>query len=321
MPKLLLDCGPPTDYYASVTRRALFVLNPIARGAPPIERLREAIGELDGWETSLEATAGPGHATELARAAAERGLDAVVACGGDGTAHEVANGLAGSPTALAVVPGGTANVWAKEIRLPRKPAAAVRVLAEGETRTIDLGRAGDRYFLLMAGVGFDAAIVRGMSGALKRRLGAASYLLQGLRCGLTYRASPAELLSDETSLPEKLYWLLLGNTRNYAGLLNLTDRAQADDGVLDLCLLPTGGLPKLAWLLPWVLLRRHHGRAGLRYRRVVSLEVRTPGLPVQVDGEYLCETPLRFSVAPGALRVVVPRGLRSPLFGVGATDA
>ncbi len=303
-----------------MTKRALFVLNPVARGAPPFEHLRAAIDGLIGWETSLETTAAPSHATELARVAAERGLDAVVACGGDGTVHEVANGLAGSPTALAVVPGGTANVWAKEARLPRRPDAAVRLLAEGETRTIDLGRAGDRYFLLMAGVGFDAAIVRRVSGALKRRLGAASYLLHGLRLGLTYRASPAELLVDEESQPGKVYWLLLGNTRNYAGLLNITDRALADDGKLDLCLLRTGGLPKLAWLVGWVLLHRHHRRAGVLYRRVASLEVRTPGLPVQVDGEYLTETPLRFEVAPGALRVVVPRGLHSPLFGTKATD-
>ena len=307
--------NPRTFYHASVTKRALLVLNPVARGAPPIERLRAAIDGLAGWETSLETTAAAGHAAELARSAAGRGLDVVVACGGDGTVNEVANGLAGSPTALAVVRGGTANVWAKEAQLPRDPSAALRLLAEGETRTIDLGRAGDRYFLMMAGVGFDAAIVRQASGALKRRLGAAAYLLHGLRVGLTYRTRETELLADEEPLAGHLYWLLLGNTRSYAGVLNLTDRARADDGRLDLCLLSRGGLPRLAWLTPWVLLRRHHRRAHVLYRQVTSLEVRTPGLPVQVDGDYLTETPLRFEVAPAALRVVVPRGLRSELFG------
>lgn len=314
-----------------MTRRALFILNPAARGAPPIERLRAAIDGLDGWETSLEATAAAGQATELARNAAEGGLDAVVACGGDGTVNEVANGLAGSATALAVVRGGTANVWAKEAHLPRDPSAAVRLLSDGEQRTIDLGRAsavggstsggGDRYFLLMAGVGFDAAIVRQVSGALKRRLGAASYLLHGLRCVLRHRTVEADLLVNRGPLPSPLYWLLLGNTRSYAGVLNITHQARADDGRLDLCLLRKGGLLRLAWLAPWVLLRRHHRRAGVLYRTVESLEVRTPGLPVQVDGEYLTETPLRFEVAPAALRVMVPGGLRSPLFGDKATDA
>jgi YegS/Rv2252/BmrU family lipid kinase len=308
-----------------VTKRALFVVNPAARGAPPIERLRAAIDGLEGWETSLETTTGPGHATELARSAAERGLDVVVACGGDGTVNEVANGLAGSATALAAVPGGTANVWAKEMRLPRDPSAAVRLLSDGEIRTVDLGRAsairgsasggGDRYFLLMAGVGFDAAIVRRVSGALKRRLGAAAYLLQGLRCVLSHRAVAADLRADGKPQPDGLYWLLLGNTRSYAGVLNITHQAKVDDGRLDLCLLQRGGLLRFVWLALWVLLRRHHRRAGVLYRKVESLEVRTPGLPVQVDGEYLTETPLRFEVVAGALRVVVPRGLRSPLFG------
>ena len=316
-------------------KRALLVYNPVARGAPSLDRLRAAIGRLADWETSLETTTAAGHATELARGGAKRGLDAVVACGGDGTVNEVANGLAGSPTALAVVRGGTANVWAKETRLPHDPAAAVRLLAEGETRSIDLGRVtalgdlgrasaiggsassgADRYFLLMAGIGLDAAVVHEVSSSLKQRFGAASYLLYGVRRALRYPSVDADLVVDGEPLASPLYWLLLGNTRNYAGLLNITHLAKADDGRLDMALLPRGGLLRLAWLAPWVLLGRHHQQhGGLRYRTVGTLEVRTPGLPVQIDGEYLTETPLRFEVAPAALRVLVPRDLQSPLFG------
>ncbi len=75
-----------------------------------------------------------------------------------------------------------------------------------------------------------------------------------------------------------------------------------------------GGLPRLVWLGLWLLLRRHHDRAHVVSQQVASLEIATPGLPVQLDGEYLGETPLRFEVTPGALRVIVPRGLKSPLF-------
>ncbi len=298
-----------------MTKRALVIVNPAARGVPTSDRLRAAAGSLAGWEVSIELTGAAGDATALARAAARRGCDAVVACGGDGTVHEVANGLARSESALAVVRGGTANVWAKEARLPRDPAKALRVLADGEARTIDLGRAGERYFLLMAGIGFDAAVIRAVSPAWKRRLGAASYIAHGLRQAFTYHARPADLVVDGEPVASELYWLLLGNTRNYGGLVNLTHLARADDGALDLCLLRRGGLPRLAWLAAWVLLRRHQRRAHVLYRGVASLEVRTPGLPVQVDGEYLGETPMRFEVAPGALRVRVPRRLRSELFG------
>jgi YegS/Rv2252/BmrU family lipid kinase len=297
-----------------MTKRALAIYNPVARGAPPVARLRAAAESLDGWEVSLQETGHAGHATALAREAAQRGLDAVVACGGDGTVNEVANGLAHSQTALAVVRGGTANVWAKEARLPKKVDAAVGLLAEGETRTIDLGLARERYFLLMAGVGFDAAIVREVSSTLKRRIGAAAYLLHGIQRAITYRTRQAELTADGVSMPDGLYWLLLGNTRSYAGVLNVTHLAQADDGRLDLCLLRKGGLLRLAWLAPWVLLGRHQKRPEVLYQRLTSFEIATAGLPVQVDGEYLGETPMRFEVAPAALRVIVPRALKSALF-------
>ena len=299
-----------------MAKRALLIHNPTARGAPKLERLRAAAGGVAGWEIAMEQTAEAGHATELARRAARDGFEAAVACGGDGTVNEVANGLAGSTTALAVVRGGTANVWAKEIHVPKDPARALRLLAEGETRAIDLGRAGERLFLCMAGVGFDAAIVRELSGTMKQRFGAASYVMAGFRSALRYRAVDAELVTDQGALSCRLYWLTLGNTRNYGGLLNLTHMAKADDGKLELLVLGRGGVLRFAWLALFVLLKRHHRRPGVLHRSVTSVDVRTGGLPVQIDGEYLGETPLRFSVAPGALRVIVPRGLDSPLFSI-----
>jgi YegS/Rv2252/BmrU family lipid kinase len=228
--------------------------------------------------------------------------------------NEVANGLAGSQTALAVVRGGTANVWAKEARLPRKPGDALRVLEHGETREIDLGLAGERYFLLMAGVGFDAAIVREVSERLKRRFGAAAYALHGLQRAFGYRPTDAELIIDGAATTEPVHWLLLGNTRSYAGVVNITHNARLDDGELDLYLLRKGGPWRLALLFLQVLLGRHDRQRDVLYRRVASCEVGTTGLPVQVDGEYLGETPMRFAVARRALRVIVPAGLKSPLF-------
>jgi len=297
-----------------MAKRALMVCNPISRGVPDGDVLRAAAVAVPGWQIDIESTRAAGHAIELARAAAARGYDAVVACGGDGTVNEVANGVARSQTPLAVVRGGTANVWAKEIGVPKQPARALRLLASGETRAVDLGLAGERYFLLMAGVGFDAAIVRDLSSAAKRRFGAAAFVLSGLRRAIGYRAADAELVADGESLSGRLHWALLGNTRSYGGLLNIFDRARLDDGRLDLLLLREAGLGRLLWLLPFVLLHRHRSRAHLLAREVTSFNVATAGLPVQIDGEYLGETPLSFSVAPSALRVIVPPGLRSLLF-------
>ncbi|MCI0890561.1 MAG: diacylglycerol kinase family lipid kinase, partial [Chloroflexi bacterium] len=246
--------------------------------------------------------------------AAQRGIDAVVACGGDGTMNEVANGLAGSETAMATVRGGTANVWAKEIGAPKDLGEAVRVLVNGEPHSMDLGLAGDRHFLLMAGIGFDASIVQHVSPRLKRWSGALAYAVPTVLRAFSHRSFDAELVVDKEALSTPLYWLLLGNTRNYGGILNLTHQAKADDGLLDFCLVQHGGLPRLAWLAIWALLRRHQDRAEVVYRMFSSLEVRTPGLPVQLDGDYFGETPMTFSVAAGALRVLVPPGQTRALF-------
>jgi YegS/Rv2252/BmrU family lipid kinase len=297
-------------------KRALLVYNPMARRAPDVAKLRSAAGGIDGWQVELCATERSGHATELARRAASDGFDAVVACGGDGTVNEVANGLAGTVTPLAVVRAGTANVWAKEIGVPKDAAKALQLLSDGEVRSLDLGRAGERYFVCMAGAGFDAAIVKEIeaSGA-KRRFGAAAYVSTGIRLASRHQSVSAQLLLDGASVSSDVFWLLAGNTRNYGGVLNLAHMARADDGRLEALLLKKGGLLRLARLLPLALLKRHHRSSMVTHRTVESLEISTVGLPVQVDGEYAGETPVRFGVAPRALRVIVPRGRKNALFG------
>jgi YegS/Rv2252/BmrU family lipid kinase len=298
-----------------MSKRAVVIYNPAARRSPPIEAVRAAAQGLPDWNVTITSTEHAGQATALAKAAADGGADVVMACGGDGTVNEVVNGLAGSRTALAVLPGGTANVWAKEARIPRQPVDAMRLMAGGDMRTVDLGVAGERRFLLMAGVGFDAAVVRDAGGPWKKRIGAASYVLAGLRRAVGHRSVPGRLLVDGDSPSDSLYWLLVGNSRSYGGVVNITNKAQLDDGVLDVCLLPRGGLHKLAWLLPWLLLGRHDGKGGLAYRHAREIEITASGMPVQVDGEYIGETPIRIGILPGALRVIVPAGLKSPLFG------
>lgn len=295
-------------------KRALLIWNPAARKAPAYEKLRAALDAASGWEIALEPTAAAGHATDLARRAAADGLDAAIACGGDGTVNEVANGLAGSATALAVVRGGTANVWAKEVRIPKKPLQALRLLTEGETRVIDLGRANERYFLCMAGIGFDAFVVNAVHGGMKRRLGAAAYIAHGIRAAIGYKAVDAQLQIDEQPRTSGLYWMLLGNTRSYGGVVDITRWASVDDGQLDMLLLRKGGLVRLAWFGVLAALRRHRNYANVTYEKIGDVSIATPSLPVHIDGEYVGETPMRFDVAPASLRVIVPRGLASPLF-------
>jgi len=267
-------------------------------------------------------TAAPGEATKLARRAASSGSSVVVACGGDGTIHEVVNGLAGSDATLAVIPGGTANVWAKDARLPRDPLEAANVIDGGRRRRVDLGLiewapprwarpdrgAEKRYFLLMAGVGLDAHVVARVSQGWKRRLGAAAYVLTAAREALFYKSRPVELeLDGRERLNLRLGWMLAGNTRCYGGVTHVTSRALVDDGLLELLIFRGYDLLRatgygLATLAGW-----HHGAPGVAYRQAAEIDVAGPSaLPVQADGEFVGYTPLKLKVVPGALQVLVP---------------
>jgi len=296
-------------------RRARIVYNPAARNAPSSERLHAAMRQAPaGWELDLVATEAAGHATALAREAAAAGFDLVLACGGDGTVNEAANGLAGSRTALGVLRGGMGDVFAKEAGIPRPPERALAAVLEGERRRFDLGTANGRYFLLMAGVGLDAEVVRRVPDAMKRRLGSTAYVLWGLRLLPGYRARRTVLRIDGEERERDLFWLLLGNTRSYGGAIDVTSRAVVDDGLLDAYVFEGRGLGWAAVTGLRIALHRQDGGRGVDYRRVRSLEVAAPGIPVQADGEYFGETPVRFGVAPGALEVMLPKGAAARLF-------
>ncbi|MEN9937391.1 MAG: hypothetical protein RLZZ387_3970, partial [Chloroflexota bacterium] len=179
--------------------RALIVFNPMAGQAESFQQDLQAAAEIwreSGWQVDLRPTEGPGDGTRIAREAAEEGYDVVVAAGGDGTINEVVNGLAGTRAALAPLPVGTMNVWARELGLPLQPRATAEALLQARVRSIDLGRAGSRYFLLMAGVGFDAAVVGEVRSPEKRRLGILAYVLRAVTVALRFRGARARVVVD-----------------------------------------------------------------------------------------------------------------------------
>jgi diacylglycerol kinase (ATP) len=298
-------------------KEAVVIVNPTARKLPSRKRLKEAREWLDerGWAVEWIETAEPGHATSLAADAARRGLPLLFVCGGDGTLNEAVNGLAGSKTAVAVIPAGTVNLWAREVGMLKRPAEAVRLAVEGVAQRVDLGVAGSRYFLLVAGFGLDGAVAHGVSERIKKRFGAAAYALSAARQVLGYRPPLITLSLDGDSRALKLLMLTVGNTRNYAGLTQITSEAMVDDGWLDVCVYKGRGRWDLLWLALLTLVRQHQRSKKVLYRRVqrLGIESSTP-LPVQLDGDAYIESPTEVSVVRDALWVVVPRTLKSPLF-------
>ncbi|MCC6382105.1 MAG: diacylglycerol kinase family lipid kinase [Dehalococcoidia bacterium] len=301
----------------TAARSATLLVNPTARGlrrgfdpSPVAAYLRR-----HDVETHVAVPDCAGSATREAAQAATRSDAFLFALGGDGTLRAAARGLAGSNTALAAVPAGTVNVWARETGIPRGLRASLAAHLGGQTVRVDLGRAGDDCFLLMAGVGWDAAVAAAVSSSLKRRLGDAAYLVQGGLMAPRLRARPASWRTGIVLHEAPLALMVLSNTRLYGGRVRFSPEARARDGLLDvaaLCPVSAGDAFRLAW-------RLLRGRLATDGRviaaRVPELVFETPGFPVQLDGDPAGKTPMTFSVEPGALLVSVPAGPLPPLLG------
>ncbi len=294
---------------------AVLVRNPASRHIADEQTLADivAFGRERGWQIESHTSEFPGDMSTRARRAADAGVDVVLAYGGDGTINEVINGIAGTQTALGVLPAGTANVWAKEMHISRNPLTALESMIEGDRHTVDLGRANGRYFLLMAGVGLDGEVIEHVTPQSKQRFGALSYVVAGVPAAVRTKPWQVRMHIDGETLDTALYWMVVGNTRSYGGFREITHRAVADDGKLDVAMMQRGGVFHLLADGARLFLRRHDRSPNVRYEQVTTVAIETRGLPVQVDGEPAGETPMLFEIAPQALTVIVPAGTRTPL--------
>jgi diacylglycerol kinase (ATP) len=270
-----------------------------------------------GLPTALRLTSGPESATALAEEAVRAGVPLVIAAGGDGTINQGGQALAGHTTALAVLPTGTVNVWAREAGIPLNLAEAREVILRGVRRRIDLGRAGSRYFLLMAGIGIDAEATRRVERQWLRRIGlkVLDYIATSSYLGFTERPRRLWVVRQGQRKRISAVQIVIGNTRLFAGAFAFTQRAIADDGWLDVVFVGGHRLRHRAQVLLRALLRLPSLGPHARYERVrtIRLESDRP-LAVQIDGELIGRLPMTFAVAPRALTVIVPHAAPSDLF-------
>jgi len=255
-------------------KEAVLIVNPAAHNVPALKLRREAEEWLReaGWRFRWEQTTETGHATRIAARAAAAKVPLVLALGGDGTLNEVANALAGTETALGTLPAGTSNIWAREAGISRKLVEAVRLMATGERRLIDLGKAGDRYFMLFAGVGVDAQITRTVSLDMKRRVGAAAYGVAALREALRWRSRPVTVRLDGVERRMDVLMAFAGNTRLYAGLTKITPNAVVDDGLLDVCIYEGSGSLDIVMHAARTMLKSHKKANKVLCQQVKRLE-------------------------------------------------
>ena len=271
-----------------------------------------------GWRAELYYTQGPGHAQRLASKAVEQKADVVIAAGGDGTINEIIQALAGSETALGVLPSGTVNVWAREMGISLDNARARGILVHGQTRRVDLGCVNGRYFLMMVGIGLDGRITEAVEKKPLKRLGILGYFLAATWLGPGYPGFPVTLHINENAVQIRALQIFIGNTQLYAGAFKFTWQAKCDDGLLDLCIVrKRGPLGRLVVLWDFIL-RRKQRSLWVRYETFTAIEIDAQQpIAIQVDGEAAGYTPATFSVVPRALKVIVPQKTPEGVFSEG----
>ena len=295
--------------------RPIFVINPVAgggRGRRAQAAIFESLPSSARRDAEFTFTDGPRHAVELARDGAASGFDPVVAVGGDGTVHEVANGLlgfAGAIPRLAVVPIGTGNDFARSVGIPSDTRAAVAVASgeAGMARTVDAGRCGDRYFVVLAASGFAARVARAVNQAPSwSKVGALPFVFHTLREVVTNRNVELTITLDGTdTIRQPTFMVYVSNCRYSGGGMQLSPEAEPDDGLLDVCLVGDASRRDVVAMLPKVFSGGHVGHPKVTLHRAATIHVDGPThVQVQADGEVIGSLPMEVSVVPGALRVL-----------------
>jgi YegS/Rv2252/BmrU family lipid kinase len=305
-------------------KTAFLIYNPVA-GRHPARREREiqqsaAVLREDGIAVRMVRTSGPGTACELARAAVAEGTDLVIVCGGDGTINEVVNGVVPGNTALGILPGGTANIIARELGLPHHPVRAARQLSHWGPRRIAVGRAvwsntngppvadkEHRLFLSVAGVGFDAHVVYELSLPFKMSLGVVAYGWEAIRQALRYRF-PSFLCRVEDGERQATF-AVVQRTKLYAGWFHLAPTANLFESRFTLCLFKSRRWERYFLYAAAAATRQHLRLRDVELvdaRRIVCTSEGQTLVRFELDGELVGTLPATFEIVPDALTLLVP---------------
>lgn len=258
-----------------------------------------------GVEWELLITKKAGDAERFAREAVDKGADIVAAFGGDGTVGEVGGSLYGTDVPLGIIPGGTANVMSVELGIPNDLAGALNLLCgNGVARPIDMGKIGERLFMLRAAIGYTAEMTKGADREEKNRLGNLAYILSALRALPNAQSVPYKLTLDGKVVETEGAVCIVANSGSL-GLpgWSLTRKIDVSDGLLDVVMIQSvdlNALLSVAASAIGVSEPLEHWQA-----REVTVET-NPAQTVECDGEIIESTPLTASILPQAIRVMVP---------------
>lgn len=342
-------------------KRATIIYNPVSgqrsRRADHAREMIRVLGER-GIAADARATDGPDAATRLAREAVKDASDIIVSYGGDGTLNEVIQGMAGSRAGLAIWPGGTSNVVARDLEIPFNIERLADLISRGKTKRISLGLAtGDvasqrsgageleeakvrqyvsadnlslrltenaaavtdplirpetadarpprRYFLMMAGIGLDASIAKGVNRKLKRRTGEFAYWVTGVKHLFTWQADP--FIIDVDGKSYESVFAVVGNGKGYGGGMCITPHAKLDEPLFEVYILPRRANNFAYVSALAACMRGKPESTGATLVKGKRIKATSTGEPwVEADGEIIGPLPMSFDIVPDALSVIVP---------------
>ena len=289
------------------TERTLAIVNPAAGDGAGARVGMNLAAELErsGFRIEIIQTPAPGEAARIAREASAEGCRTVIAVGGDGTANEIANGLVGTTTALALYPIGSGNDFARALGYPRKRRDLGRFLAGARRRVIDVGEVNGRIFVNAAGVGIDGHVAERIEASARVVGQTLGYFVGALVSIATYRPQPMRLRIDGAESEGRRLVIVAANGTHFGSGMHVAPQAMVDDGLFDVVV--AGDLGRWSSLVALAKLYRGthvNGRDVLAFRaRSLDVELERE-LPAQADGEPLRARSLAVRMRPGALTVL-----------------
>ena len=288
----------------------VLISNPVAKKAS--ERKIKAAYHLlksRGYEVEIVSTKYKGHAEGLAIEAIKKSPSLIIAAGGDGTFNEVINGIAGSEIPIAILPLGTTNVLAKELDIPENVEGAMEIAVSRTPKTISLGkiviiRASSfvsRYFVLMAGIGFDGEAVFGINETIKKFSGKGSYIFSGIRTLYRFNLGELTLLINGKSYSG--YSAVIGNTAKYGGHFKITPDARLTEPILYVCIFKGKKRLDILRYFFGVLKGNHLQFEDVEYLKAKIVEIQG-NAHIQIDGDYFGMTPAKVEIIPDMVRLV-----------------
>ena len=286
------------------------ITNPISGKGTAAAVAEQAFQRLtaEDYTGRLELTTQPGDANRIAREAIENGSHWIIACGGDGTIHEVVNAIAEKPdVVLGVLPCGKGNDFAEALKIPTKPVEAIQVLLDGVTRQVDLGKIGDHYFDTIVTCGYDAEVSRRVTEEGAPFSGTASYVYTAITTLFGYRSPTVRLEGDFGLYEGEILLTATGLTASYGGGMKIVPEAIIDDGLFDVCIIEPVPRRTVLRLLVTLFWGGHTGHPAVQMHRTKSLTIETdPPILLYADGERICYTPATVEIIEQGLTVIAP---------------